>query len=270
MKFMDFELARRVEMAEASAGRACAECARESHPELSVAIEEIAGGFAVFAGVDSPVTQMIGLGMNGLVEEADLDRVEEFYRSRGAAVALEICPLVDICLYQLLAKRGYRLAEVSNVHVRELSDGDLNPAANEHVIVRPALAKEAKLWTLTVAQGFSEHYPVTQPILDVMEGFVHDGGACCFLAFIDGEVAGGGAVAARAGVCGLFGASTLIGFRKRGVQSALLAARIAWGRERGCDIGVSITQPASISQRNIERFGFRVAYTRTKLVREWA
>jgi hypothetical protein len=30
---------------------------------------------------------------------------------------------------------------------------------------------------------------------------------------------------------------------------------------------VSITQPGSASQRNIERYGFRVAYTRTKLAR---
>jgi len=51
------------------------------------------------------------------------------------------------------------------------------------------------------------------------------------------------------------------------VQTALLGARIAWAAARGCDLAVSITAPASISQRNIERAGFRVAYTRTKLIR---
>jgi hypothetical protein len=50
------------------------------------------------------------------------------------------------------------------------------------------------------------------------------------------------------------------------VQTALLSARLAWAREQGCDLAVSIAQPGSISHRNIERFGFRVAYTRTKLV----
>jgi hypothetical protein len=53
------------------------------------------------------------------------------------------------------------------------------------------------------------------------------------------------------------------------VQTALFAARLAWARGQQCDVAVSVTQPGSISQRNIERFGFRVAYTRTKLVKEF-
>jgi GNAT superfamily N-acetyltransferase len=58
----------------------------------------------------------------------------------------------------------------------------------------------------------------------------------------------------------------LTAFRRRGVQSALLAARLAWAVEQGCDLAVSFARPGSISHRNIERNGFRVAYTRTKLV----
>jgi GNAT superfamily N-acetyltransferase len=99
-----------------------------------------------------------------------------------------------------------------------------------------------------------------------MEGFYYRETACCYLAFVNDEIAGGAAVSAQHGVCGLFGASTLPAFRRRGVQSALLATRLAWAREKGCDLAVSITQPGSISHRNIERSGFRVAYTRTKLI----
>jgi hypothetical protein len=32
---------------------------------------------------------------------------------------------------------------------------------------------------------------------------------------------------------------------------------------------MSVTQPSSGSQRNLERQGFRVVYTRTKFTREW-
>lgn len=272
MKFMDMELARRVEMAEAVAMRACAEAALRLRPDQPIAIGNFAGGIAAFAGKDSPITQAIGVGLDGPVADADLDSLEEFFRSRGAAVALEICPLVDLSLYQTLAKRGYQLAEVSNVHIRDLksSDDAESKGKSPDVVTRAAVAREADLWTLTVAQGFAEHYPVTQSILDVMSGFFHRESACNFLAFINGDVAGGGAVAAHEGVGGLFGASTLPAFRRRGVQTALLAARLAWAREQQCDIAVSITQPGSISQRNIERYDFRVAYTRTKMVREWS
>jgi GNAT superfamily N-acetyltransferase len=272
MKFMDIELARRVEMAEAVAMRACAEAALRLRPDQPIAIGNFAGGIAAFAGKDSPITQAIGVGLDGPVADADLDSLEEFFRSRGAAVALEICPLVELSLYQTLAKRGYQLAEVSNVHVRDLKSraAEEFDGKSADVVTRPAVTREADLWTLTVAQGFAEHYPVTQSILDVMCGFFHRENACNFLAFIGEDVAGGGAVAAHEGVGGLFGASTLPAFRRRGVQTALLAARLAWAREQGCDIAVSITQPGSISQRNIERHGFRVAYTRTKLIREWS
>jgi GNAT superfamily N-acetyltransferase len=109
---------------------------------------------------------------------------------------------------------------------------------------------------------------VAQGILDVMESFCHRSGPCCFfLAFVDGEAAGGGVVSAYKGVGGLFGASTLPTLRRRGVQAALLNARLAWARDQSCDLVASIAQPGSASHRNIERSGFRVAYTRTKLVR---
>jgi GNAT superfamily N-acetyltransferase len=121
-----------------------------------------------------------------------------------------------------------------------------------------------------VAQGFAEHFPVTQEILDVMEGFFHGKSAQAFMAFVDGEVAGGGALTVHDGVCGLFGASTLPAMRGRGVQAQVLRSRIDWAISHGCDLAASIAQPGSISHRNIERAGFRVAYTRTKLIRPLA
>jgi len=269
MKFMNLELARRVEMAEAHAGASCAEALASIRPDSPVAIERIAGGIAVFAGVGSPVSQAIGVGLDGAIAEAEFDRLEDFFWSRGAGVELELCPLIDVSLYGEFAKRGYVLTEVSNVLVREISPADAFEAPTAGITVRPAPPDEGKLWTDTVAQGFAEHFPVTPVLTDAMEGFFHRRGACCFyLAFVNDKVAGGGAVAAHERVCGLFGASTLPEFRRRGVQAALLAARLRWAQEQGCDLAVSIARPASASQRNIERFGFGVAYTRTKLSRE--
>jgi GNAT superfamily N-acetyltransferase len=240
------------------------------HPDFPVAVEEIAGGYAVFAGVDSPVTQAIGVGLNGEVSDVELDRLQDFFFSRGAAAAVELCPLVDMSLYERFAKRGFNLLEVSDVLYRKLPMPDEGARATlSDITVRRAVPEEAKLWAETVAQGFAEHFPVTQAGLDVMGGFFPRSGeeASCLLAFANGTVAGGGAVSARGGVCGLFGASTLPAFRRRGVQAALMSARLVWATERGCDLAVSIAQPGSASHRNIERRGFRVAYTRTKLIR---
>jgi GNAT superfamily N-acetyltransferase len=268
MKFMDLKLARRIENAEATGCRECAEAFHASHPEFPVAVEHIAGGAAVFAGVDSPVTQAIGVGINGPVDDDALNRLGDFFLSRHAPAAVEVCPFVDMSLYEKFATRGYRLLEVSNVLVRDIIEPPPTPEPqNPGVTVRLAEANEAKLWTQTVAQGFAEHFPVTPEMLEVMEGFFRGVSAKPFLAYVEGQVAGGGALTIHEGVCGLFGASTLPQFRGRGVQTALLRSRIALAAKHGCDLAVSITQPGSISQRNIERAGFQVAYTRTKLIR---
>ncbi len=265
MEFVDLHLARRFEMAEAQACRACAKSLHQQHPDFPVAVQEIAGSFAVFAGVDSPVTQAIGVGLHGEVSDSDLDRLRDFFHSRGAAAAVELCPLVPLSLYERFAKRAYQLLEVSDVLFRKLTEfGDQAQALPCDVNIRRAAVDESKLWTETVAQGFAEHNPVTQSILDVMEGFFP--AAHCFLALVDGTVAGGAALSVREGVCGLFGASTLPKFRGRGVQSALVKARLESAVAQGCDVAVSIAQPGSVSHRNIERQGFRIAYTRTKLV----
>jgi GNAT superfamily N-acetyltransferase len=271
MRFMDLQLARRVEHAEGNACRECAEAFHLAHPEFPVAVEEIGGGVAVFAGVDSPVTQAVGVGLGKAVTDEDLDRLGDFFLIRNAPAAIELCPLVEMSLYEKFAARGYRLLEVSNVLIREIaSAGEMAPASPPDVTARRALREEAKLWTSTVAQGFVEQFPVTPEMLDVMEGFFQAASGTAFLAYLRGEVAGGAALAMHRGVCGLFGASTLPDCRRRGVQTALLGARIAWAANHGCDLAVSIAAPASISQRNIERAGFRVAYTRTKLIRPLA
>ena len=160
MDFVDLDLARRMEMAEAHACRACAESFQQQHPDFPVAVQEIAGGFAVFAGVDSPVTQAIGVGLHGDVSDSDLDRLRDFFHSRGAAAAVELCPLVPMSLYERFAKRGYQLLEVSDVLFRKLTalDSEVKPPPSG-VSIRRAAPDESKLWTKTVSQGFAEHHP---------------------------------------------------------------------------------------------------------------
>jgi GNAT superfamily N-acetyltransferase len=92
--------------------------------------------------------------------------------------------------------------------------------------------------------------------------------AAPFLARIDGQPVGGGAVFIHQGLALLAGAATLPLYRNRGVHAALHHARLALARRSGCDLAAQGAQPGSTSQRNAERRGLRVAYTRALLVRE--
>jgi ribosomal protein S18 acetylase RimI-like enzyme len=269
MRFADLALVRRLETAEAESGAACARTLAKRRPESGATVEAVAGGFAIFAGVNSPVTQAVALGLNGPVGEAEVEHLEEFYRSRGDAVRVELCPLADMSLVELFGQRGYRVSEFSNVLVCPLERGESRPAAAPGVQVEQVSENDATLWTRIVAQGFAEHFPVTPEILEVMELFFYNPQASCFLARINGEPVGGGALSIHDGIAGMFGASTLPTFRNRGVQTALLQARLTRAAAAGCDVALTITQPSSTSQRNVERQGFRVVYTRAKFARKW-
>ena len=124
------------------------------------------------------------------------------------------------------------------------------------------------MWAFTVAQGFAEQVPVTQEILQVMGGFAGAPNVECYLAKIDGAVAGGATLVIRDGVAGLFGASTLPAFRKRGVQTALLNKRMVHAAEAGCELAVCLAHPGGSSQRNVVRLGFDVLYSRVKFERD--
>jgi beta-glucosidase-like glycosyl hydrolase len=60
------------------------------------------------------------------------------------------------------------------------------------------------------------------------------------------------------------GASTIPEDRKKGAQRALLEARVRYAVQAGCDLAMMCAEPGSASQRNAEREGFRIAYTRIK------
>jgi GNAT superfamily N-acetyltransferase len=117
-------------------------------------------------------------------------------------------------------------------------------------------------------KGFFEN-EIPPGLLDIFKSVFAAAGAYFFMAEVDGIAAGGGMMSIHQGVASFGGAGTLPEYRNRGVQRALLLARIALAVEMGCDLAMVATAPGSGSQRNVERLGFRIVYTRTKFLREW-
>ena len=88
-----------------------------------------------------------------------------------------------------------------------------------------------------------------------------------YVALRDGVIAGGASFRMAEGVAQLAGAATAPAHRRRGVQTALLSARLADAAAAGCDVAVVTTQPGSKSQQNVQRQGFDLLYTRAILVK---
>ena len=68
MHFTDHELSRRIELADAANSRRCGNTLAEYHPEMGACTMDVAdgcaAGCAIYAGVGSPLTQAIGLGID--------------------------------------------------------------------------------------------------------------------------------------------------------------------------------------------------------------
>ena len=85
-----------------------------------------------------------------------------------------------------------------------------------------------------------------------------------FIAELDGKPGAAGALCLHDGVALFAGASTIPEMRRRGLQAALLEARKRYAFDTAIELAMMVTEAGSQSQRNAERQGFRIAYTRTK------
>jgi GNAT superfamily N-acetyltransferase len=208
------------------------------------------------------LNRVVGLGLAGPVADGTLDDLEEFFRSLGAVYAVSISPAAEPSLPSRLEARGFSTG-YSWMKFRR----DLSPPRPVETSLEVAATDDGIAFGSVVgpAYGLPD---------EAASMFSHVGGRRdwhLFLAYDDGEPVGGAALFAREGVGWLGAAATLPEQRGRGAQGALLAARIARGRELGLsalttETGERLPDRPSNSYRNILRAGFEEAYLRPNLV----
>src|SRR5687768_18138212 len=91
--FADIELARRLERTEAQGNANFVEARAEAFPQVGAQWIEVAGTYAMFDGVRSPLTQTFGLGVFQPIASNNLGQIEALFQSKGAEVFHEVCPL---------------------------------------------------------------------------------------------------------------------------------------------------------------------------------
>ncbi|MFN0131520.1 MAG: GNAT family N-acetyltransferase [Phycisphaerales bacterium] len=265
------ELAARLERAFAERMIGFARAARAAG-ESRVEVLEAAGGCATFIEPGHPVNRASGLGMSGEVTPEAIDGVESFFRTRGEPTRLELCPFADSSLIRLIGDRGYRLRGFITIHAVRLADLSTRESASEG---QPGLSVERvnnvtlEEFTVVLSRGFHDGVDPEPLYRRIPRVNYITAGTACFLARVDGRAAGAGSVGVVSDTHGtiacLFGAATEPWARRRGVQRALLAARLALARDAGCDLAAVMAQTGSASDRNMARAGFMPVYTRTSV-----
>ncbi|PTL83532.1 GNAT family N-acetyltransferase [Vitiosangium sp. GDMCC 1.1324] len=252
-------LARRIENAQAEQIDRTPFPARRGVPSL-----RIAGGRAIFLGVRSPYSAAIGVGLEGMVGMDDLDRIENLLGQGGGAVRIELNPFCEPSLAGKLGARGYRVERFLQVWWRTPSPLPPPPPGIE---VRPIYPEEERSWAELFFLSYLGRPAGSELELSGGLGLVRTEGNTCFLALQEGEPRGVGVVSATDGVALLSADGVVPPFRGRGLQVALIRARMAWAAERGCDVVTASTEPLTASQRSYEKAGFRCAYPKLVMMR---
>jgi GNAT superfamily N-acetyltransferase len=273
--FCDTAMAQRIEQAEAQLIESASRAAHRRRNDGRGFVIPLAGGVAGFAEPDSPFNKVAGLGFAGVPDAADLDEVERAFAACGAPVQVELPHLADPEIAALLTGRGYRLESFENVLGRSLGD-EPERVTPPGIEIRRSGDDEFDAWLDVVADGFAHpdaqgvpsHEDFPRDVIDNAERDFAAAGVTRYIALRDGVVAGGGSIRIADRVAQLAGAATAPAHRRRGVQTALLSARLADAAAAGCDIAVVTTQPGSKSQQNVQRRGFDLLYTRAILVKQ--
>lgn len=264
------------------------EIARLEEGRLAVVLAEVAedarpwgGGVMCRAGPGNWINYVAGAGFAGEVHREAMAEMIAFYEEKGIEPRVELAPFADGSLISLCAEHGFVVRVFESVFFRELGS---------EVRARPVQESPAGLRIERVDSR--DEAAVRQFCQIAMSGFYPPGmtatedelrtamrsashpRSIALMALIDGEPAGAGAMEVvcvdNVSIAALYGLSVRPEFRRRGVQQALIAARLNIAVEHGARLATIGSRPGVATERNVRRMGFEVAYTKAILVRPGA
>jgi GNAT superfamily N-acetyltransferase len=246
-----------IERAEVLGLQCCIRNARTHFPQLHPASVEIAGGIAAYAGVNSPLSEAMGIGLSGQAGRAEAEALTSFYRERGAQPRVRVTPHTDADFVAALIALGYVPLEYENPMTAELGAiaARRDPRVEE--------MRDAREWSAATGSAFMDGKPCDESNMIVGLMIATPPETTALEIRIDGAIAASGCMDVQGEIAAFFGAATAPAFRGRGLQTALIADRAARAIERGAQVGRVTTRPGTLSEQNFRRLGFSPLYTRT-------
>ncbi|MGE0481399.1 MAG: GNAT family N-acetyltransferase [Phycisphaerae bacterium] len=235
---------------------------------------EFGGGIAGRGKPGIWINNAVGMALDGPVPRAELESVLAWYESAGVEPRFEVAPFVDLAFIDDCAALGMVVRAFENTFVRALDrEESIRPLVDPPpelavAIVDARDAHAVRTYSIVATSGFFP--PGVSPReedLAVSARAVRHPRTVAFTASLGGRVVGAGAMEVAGDIAGLFGLSVLPEFRRRGIQQALLAARLNEAARRGATLATISARPGIATERNVRRMGFQLAYTKVVLVR---
>ena len=194
-----------------------------------------------------------------LEDPALLPEILEFYAATGQPCWVTVPPYIPIAVTNALCAAGFHIERYASSMVAE-------PVPQQRastVDVREIERSELDVFLDTLNAGFDAD-AASLPILRRNQSFWCDMPDWhLFLARVDGAPAGAAVLSIHGDIGYLAAASVLPAYRGRGLQAALIAARIAVARARHCAVVCCGADWGSQSQRNQQRAGLVIAHVKS-------
>lgn len=225
-------------------------------------------GGAFYLGPDAFLSQVVGWGFypDLTTLKNELDDIEQFYKAHDCSINIELSPYVNPGLLSVFKEKQFSVEELNTISYLEFSDEEVNfnsqfNSNGKSFTIRSVDESSLSEWAQIVAIGFDA--------ADVEEQFLQYAQAeaiTAYAAFHEENMVAGATLSVHESVCDLGVTSTLPIFRGHGLQKALLLARLQDAQHQQIRLASVTTEPGSISEQNIQKIGFKPAYTRLKLV----
>lgn len=246
-------------------------------PSEKFIAESIGGGIAAVTkpSFGRKLNHVAGFGMDGPVSGEDLDAIELLYSRIGVSPEINLCPLAHQTAREALGERGWTVCVGMNVYVLPLQEyEERGKEKDEEICITHVSAEEYQEFIETSVTGFGYNSMPEQ--VDLFQALASAAtrreDTRLYLARINGEIAGAAGMALITTPVGqvaeLYIDSTVPGYRGKGVQTALLRARLEEAKKEGIDLATVTTWPTGTSARNVERVGFELGYRKDVFTRQ--
>jgi ribosomal protein S18 acetylase RimI-like enzyme len=211
------------------------------------------------AGVFNHVS---GYGTFAPATQRSIDAVLRYYDGLGGKANLEVMvPTATRSSRALLKRNGFRdKGLLFQCHVRTSARPPRRHAVRGLEIER-ASARDAARYAKLATRGFGGGGRISEVFERGWTRQIRSGRRmAAFIGSVDGRDAATGVTLVRPRIAGLYSGSVLPRYRGRGIQNAMIAARVAHGWGRGVRTFYSWSDPETASAHNLRDEGFRTRF----------
>ena len=261
---------------------------RERTGDTTYHAEMIGGDASAPAGViagpgESHVIEACGVGFDGRDPGDVFDEAEAVYRAAGSAYGyMQISPYVDAAYGPALRARGFAFDHTLHVFCAALASLEIEDCRGASGITIERVdhddaerVERAAIEVVRGKLGLDDDAQVDEAKAVISRMVVSCRGVATFVARRGDAIAGGASIGLWEGHplspshANMYGAGVEPAWRGRGVQMALIRARLRWARERGVETVSLDCRPGVATERNAARLGFELVYTKPVFLKRY-